>query len=154
MQGEQGDPGAQGQKGDQGDPGAIEASQIAARITGLPTTPGTVYGSPSGISVAMVAPEANVVTLSPNADIVVSGLSVSLDVAPGSTTVRKFTLRDDFGDTSPIVSCMISGTDTACDSGGASATIAAGSKLAIKIDTTVGTAAAAVARIGYGATSP
>ena len=152
-QGEQGDAGSQGSKGDPGDAGSVEASPIAARITGLATSAGAQYGAPSGTSFAMGAPEANVVTLSPNADIVVSDLAVSLDAAPGAAKSRTFALRAELGNTSPIVSCTIMDTDTTCDSGGTSATILANSRLSIRI-TTVGTAALAVARIGFRATSP
>jgi hypothetical protein len=109
---------------------------VFARIKGLGPS-GTTFGTVSGTSSAdSNEGEMTTITPSPQAPIVASGLAVKLTVAPNVNCAqapncsRRFTLRDDGADTP--VACTITGAQTACNSGTATATIASGSKLSIK----------------------
>ncbi len=74
--------------------------------------------------------------LSSNTECTAQALAIKLTAAPSGSHSRQFTLRDDGADTA--VTCTISGSATTCNSGAATATIAAGSDLSFKIVTTDG----------------
>jgi hypothetical protein len=131
---------------------------------------GTRFASPSGTHPAD-ASEPPVTHLSPNATIIARDLRVRATVSagvPGSVggfAFVTFTLRDDGVDTA--VTCTMTlnapstGSTTAertCNSGQATATIAAGSDLSIKAVATaeggVSSASASAARFAWRATTP
>jgi hypothetical protein len=92
-----------------------------------------MFAPATGIAAA-IAVESDVETLSPNAVLTAQDLAVRATVAPGIGSTVTVTLRDDVADTA--LTCTISGTNTVCDSASASAAIAAGSRLALKLTST------------------
>jgi hypothetical protein len=93
-----------------------------------------MYAPVTGIA-TVTATESDVQTLSPNASLSAKDLFVSATTAPGALASITVTLRDDGADTA--VTCTITGLSvTTCNSAAASATIAAGSKVDLKITST------------------
>jgi hypothetical protein len=140
--GEDGVDGADGFDGFDGEPGPgiTLASGRVNRIASSDTA-ATLFGGTTGTTRTAAGNETDVQVLSPADDATASDLSVvftrypcdgNLTTTacgdPGSATV---TLRVDGVDT-PLA-CTITTPDTACDSGGASAEIHAGSRLALKV---------------------
>ena len=92
------------------------------------------------------------VALSPNATIVARDLAVEVQVAPGGTETRTFTLRDDAADTA--VKCVITGASKTCNSGIATATISPASKLSLKLEKTAGAAGLNTVSFSWRAVAP
>jgi hypothetical protein len=93
-----------------------------------------MFAPVSGIA-TVTATETDVQTLSPNASLTAKDLSVVATLAPGALASITVTLRDDAADTT--VACTITGLGvTTCNSASASAVIAAGSKLTLKVTST------------------
>jgi Collagen triple helix repeat (20 copies) len=167
-QGDQGPQGEQGLPGSDGQPGAAGSPAASALFGRMGSVEGTRFGSPSGTHTAETT-ESAVTHTSPNATIIARDLSVKASVfvgIPGSTggfARATFTLRDDGVDTAVTCSMLNSSqaTSTAersCNSGQATATIAPGSDLSIKVETTVGLGATVASvsspRFGWRATTP
>jgi hypothetical protein len=92
-----------------------------------------MFAPTSGIAQAS-AVESDMEMLSPNASISAKDLAVKTSVAPGIGNSVTVTVRDDAVDTT--VTCTVSGLATTCSSGAASATIAAGSRISLKLTST------------------
>jgi hypothetical protein len=127
--------GPQGAPGATGADGSPAGSVLLGRLAGgqgLGSSANvTEYLSPSGIS----ANSSGSATLAAmpvpaNGSAVIRDLTVLLDQAPLSGKTRTFTVMDNGAPTS--VGCPISDLATTCDSGGATATIAAGHQIAFR----------------------
>jgi hypothetical protein len=94
---------------------------------------GVFFGTVTGIGDASNL-ENGVATLSPNAPHTATNLCVRLSAAPGAGVTLTFRLRVNLADT-PVV-CSITGAALTANSGTASASIPAGSLLAIEIEST------------------
>ena len=144
-QGEKGDPGTNGTNGTNGDDAA---SMLTARITGLS---GGTFALEYGFVMESGPPGtlASRTTLSPNRDIVARDLRIKVTDNPGITFdhLRKFEILDDGVEAG--VRCSVINIETVCGSGGSSATIAAGSEIAIKATTGTNTVDVADALIGW-----
>lgn len=92
-----------------------------------------MYAPISGIA-AVTATEADVEMLSPNASLTGRDLAVRTGTALGVAATVTITLRDDGADTA--VTCTVNALSTTCNSASATATVAAGSRLALKITST------------------
>jgi hypothetical protein len=93
-----------------------------------------MYAPVTGIA-TVTAVEGDVETLSPNASLTAKDLSVRVTTAPGALSSVTVTLRDDGADTA--VTCTVTGLGvTTCNSSAATATIAAGSRVSLKITST------------------
>jgi Collagen triple helix repeat (20 copies) len=142
--GPQGPAGAQGPAGSAGADGV---SPTFGRINTLGVT--AAFGPVSGIGSASPL-ESDVTQLSPASAIVARDLAVELTAAPGVGASRTFTLRVDGVATG--LSCTISGSQTTCSTGTASAAVAPGSELSIQTGVT-GVPGAASALFGWRSTS-
>jgi hypothetical protein len=92
-----------------------------------------MYAAATGIT-TVTATESDIEMLSPNASLTARDLAVqSASALPVAATVT-VTLRDDAADTA--VTCTIAALGTTCNSASASATIAAGSSLALEVTST------------------
>lgn len=120
-----GPTGPTGETGPSGPEGG--AGVLSGRIDGLTTGGYLEYGAPSGLSTANGS-ESAVTTLSPNRTLSATDLSIRLTSAPGSGGERKFALLVNGGVT---LVCLVRGGETGCTSEGQSATVPAGSTLAI-----------------------
>jgi hypothetical protein len=159
-QGPQGERGQDGQNGTNGLNGSPAASALTGHVSGHVLGPETKYAEPHGKS-APTDDEFDVVHLSPNASVVARDLRVKAVVIGLNTTGSvTFTLRDDGADTP--VACTIPipdtdgapGVDDTCNSGGASATIAPGSELSLKVTVTGADVKTERPRFGWRATTP
>ncbi len=134
--GAQGSTGAQGPEGPQGPAGAQGSTgpRGPTIFTGRANlySGSTMFAPVTGIA-QVTATESDVETLSPNASLTAQDLSVRTSAAPGVGNSVIVRLRDDGADTA--VACTVSGTNTTCTSS-SSATIAAGSKMSVKLTST------------------
>ncbi len=134
--GAQGSTGAQGPEGPQGPAGAqgVTGPRGPTIFTGRANlySGSTMFAPVTGIA-QVTATESDVETLSPNANLTAQDLSVRTSAAPGVGNSVIVRLRDDGADTA--VTCTVSGTNTTCTSS-SSATIAAGSKMSVKLTST------------------
>jgi hypothetical protein len=134
--GAQGSTGAQGPEGPQGPAGAQGSTgpRGPTIFTGRANlyTGNTMFAPVTGIA-QVTGTESDVETLSPNASLTAQDLSVRTSAAPGVGASVTVTLRDDTADTA--VTCTVSGTNTTCTSP-STATIAAGSKMSVKLTST------------------
>ncbi len=131
-QGPAGSNGATGPEGPTGPAGPEGgAGVLSGRINGLAGTKGELvqYGAPSGISTAALHEE-EVTTLSPDANLVATDLSVKLTKAPGTGTSRIFDVVVN-GSPSPVLGCIIAVTQTGCSSPNTES-VPAGSTLSIE----------------------
>jgi hypothetical protein len=95
---------------------------------------GTMFAPVTGIA-TVTATEGDVETLSPNASLVAKDLFVRVTTAPGALASAIITLRANGVDTT--VACTVTGLNvTTCNSAAASVTIAAGSRLSLKVTST------------------
>lgn len=154
--GQDGQNGTNGTNGTDGTPGRDAASTVMGTTTSAispldPNNGSFFLMAPSGPGAPGGGPAQE--QLSPNATIVARDLSVRVGTAPSANTALKFTLTDDLVDT-PLTCTVNSGSQT-CDSGGTTATIAAGSRLSLKV-TNPGTvmSASSNAEWGWRATTP
>lgn len=109
--------------------------RFSARINGLGPFAGTdVYGAVTGITTATFT-ETDVQTGTPNSNCNAGNLFVRQTTAPGGGS-RTYFLRVNGNDT--VLACIISGSDTTCNSApGLSVNIPGGSDLSFRISTTI-----------------
>jgi hypothetical protein len=130
--GRTGAAGTNGVNGTNGANGVPAASMLTGSVNTTVTGSGQAFAAPTGRTDPTSSPEAGHVMLSPGATIVARDLAVKLAASapdPGAA-VFTFIVRDDGADTA--VSCSITGTARSCNSGAASAQIAAGSELSLR----------------------
>jgi hypothetical protein len=131
--GQNGTNGTNGTNGIDGANGSPAASMLQGHVNTTVTGTGEEFALPSGAEPAAGSGESAHSLVTPNATIVVRDLLVRLDDAasnPAAGVVYVFTLRDDGADTA--VTCTMSNSARTCNSGDATATIAAGSQLALR----------------------
>jgi hypothetical protein len=149
--GPQGPQGPQAPEGPQGPQGSPAASALMGNVFHAPVAAdGTTFGEPSGESSA--GPEASRSALTPNSPILARDLAVVTTGPPGIGSSWTFTLRDNSADTA--VSCTIGASSTSCNSGDASATIAAGHVVSLKMVPSGTPAASTQVKFGWRALSP
>jgi hypothetical protein len=149
-QGPQGPRGLQGPAGDEGATGSAGPSATFARITGIPSA-GVNWGSPSGTSSPNIVNPSIVAMVSPS-DIVARDLRVLLRVSVSGTQSRTFTLLDDGAATGVTCTVSAGGDGQTCSSTG-TATIAAGSEIAVQ-QAPANSPPVSDAEIGWRATTP
>jgi hypothetical protein len=148
----------QGPLGQNGTPGRDAASMLIGNTTSpfaaLPPT-GFQDAAPSGTSVPD-APAGRLYQRSPNATVVARDLSVEVDNAPPTNARLTFTLMTGGGyGTHTALTCTVESATTACNSGGATTTIAPGTVLTLEANNNgTANANATDARWGWRATTP
>jgi hypothetical protein len=145
--------GPQGAQGPPGAPGAT-GSPAASMLTGNAEANLAVgisdFLAPSGPSVPSGNPALRA-QLSPNATVVMRDLAVKVDMAPSVGHARTFTLYDN-GSPTPLA-CTVTGTQTTCNSGDATATVGPGHELVMRSDVT-GSPSGTTARWAFRAVLP
>jgi hypothetical protein len=120
---------------------------FSGRITGL-TNSGSDSGAANGLSTA-VGFEPVVESLSPNRACTAMNFAVQVDVAPGNSRSRTFSLVIN-GVVSSLISCRISGPSSlSCDSGSATQIVPARATLAITETTAGGGVGGTAAAFGW-----
>ena len=161
LKGRRGDQGPKGDPGATGSPGQPGSSAASAFVSSFDT--GNVGNDTELCPVTNVAYFSSACIEdgtdpayryegSPNVPIVARDLFVRQTVAPGSGATRSYTLRVDGVDT-PF-GCTVVDPATTCNSGAATFTIPAGSKLIWKIANGATAPASARAYVGWRATTP
>jgi hypothetical protein len=142
-----------GPRGQVGPKGADAASATYGVIEGFNTSsPLPIFAGVSGTANS-ASVEGAISMLSPSTTIVARDLAVELDQALSAGSSLTLTLRADSADTT--VSCEISGPETNCDSGTASAEIDPRSELSLGITGDIpGPASLRNIRFGWRATTP
>ena len=120
---------------------------FSGRITGL-TNGGSDIGAANGLSTA-VGFEPLVESLSPNRACTAMNFAVQVDVAPGNSRSRTFSLVIN-GVVSSLIACRISGLSSlSCDSGSATQIVPARATLAITETTAGGAVGGTAAAFGW-----
>ena len=141
-------------KGEPGSAGSDAASAVLGNSTNqLTNAPATNVQNLSASGPSTAATGVDRSQLSPNATIVAQDLAVRLDVAPGGTASRRFTLAVDGAPTSPPLYCDIAGGATTCNSGATAVTIPPARQLSLLVGNVNGPAGSIV-RFGWRATTP